>query len=434
MKNLKTLTKIFAIILLGINCIFGQNPVPGKAQLKTIMLKNCSIHVGNGTVISNGEIVFTNGIISYVGAVTKNFPNNSTIIDLQGKQVYPGLISAASKVGLSDVESIAAVNDFQETGSINPNVRTLVAYNTDSDVIPTVRGNGVLISQATPEGGFLSGQSTIFNMDGWNWQDAALKADDGIWVNWPPIMSRNFSNETFTFALTKNEKRKESIQELDKILNDALAYSANKTLTKNLKLEALAGLFEGTKVFYIRTELAKEMIEAVKFAQDHNIKKMAIYGGLEAPFCLDFLKENKIPVILNGIHQVPSRTDDPVYSNYSLPSVLQASGIQVVISYGGLGWRTRNLAFLAGTAAAFGLAKEEALKMITLNPATVMGIDKMVGSIEVGKQATLVISNGDLLDMKESKVEMAFINGKTVDLDDKQKQLYKKFSQNIGNK
>jgi imidazolonepropionase-like amidohydrolase len=432
MRNIKKNTILgFSLTLLTF-CTFAQNPLPGKKQEKPIVLQNCTLHIGNGTVIPMGQIVFDKGIIIYTGSVTKNFPANATVIDLSGKQVYPGLISANNALGLSEIESIAAVNDVIETGSINPNVRALVAYNTDSDVIPTVRGNGILITQATPEGGFLSGQSSIFNLDGWNWQDAVLKADDGIWINWPPLLSRSFSTETLTFETKKNEKRKEPLLELDKILNDALAYSTNKALTKNLKLEALIGLFDGSKVLYIRTDEAKEIIESVKFAKDHMIKKIVIVGANGARECIDFLKENNISVLLNGTHTVPARSDDAVYSVYSLPYYLHKAGIQTVISYGGLSWRTRNLAFLAGSAVAFGLEKEEALRMITLNPAKILGIDALVGSLEVGKQATLVISKGDLLDMKESKVEMAFINGKSVDLNDKQKNLYRKFSENIG--
>lgn len=432
MKNIFKITLITSFVFaINISKILAQNPVPAKAQTKTVMMQNCTIHVGNGSVINNGEIVFSNGLITYVGPVTKNFPNNSTVINLEGKHVYPGLISMDNHLGLSDVESIAAVNDYQETGSINPNVRTLVAFNTDSDVIPTVRGNGILISQAAPVGGLISGQSTVFNLDGWNWQDAALKIDDGVWLNWPAMFSNTFSLETMSVVLGKNEKRKESVQELSKLLKESLAYSFNKS-PRNLKLEAMIGLFDGTKTLNIRSEIAKEIIEAVQFAKAHQVKKIAIFGGSEAAECADFLKENNIPVVFNGVHEVPTRTDDPVYTNYNLPNVLYKAGIQTVISYGGLGWRTRNLPFLAGTAVASGLDKEQALKMITLNPAQIMGIDKLVGSLEVGKQATLIVSKGDILDMRFSEVQMAYIQGKEVDLNDKQKNLYKKFSQNIG--
>jgi imidazolonepropionase-like amidohydrolase len=431
-NNLKLSSRFISLLFISIYHFkgFAQNPAPGKSQTRPIVIQNATIHIGNGVVIPNGEIAFDKGIITYVGPTTKNFPNNANLIDAKGGEVYPGIISMANHLGLSDVESIPAVNDYREIGSINPNIRTLVAFNTDSDVIPTVRGNGVLISQATPTGGMVAGQSSVFNLDGWNWQDAVLKADDGIWLNWPPFTNRTLSFETFTFINSKNEKRKEAIQELDKLLNDAKAYIQNKS-ARNLKLEPLEGLFDGTKVWYIGADMAKEIIEAVQFAKEHGIKKIAIYSGLQAIDCADFLKENNIPVILNNTHETPSRNDDAVYSNYSMPYELQKAGVDVVISYGGLGWRTRNLPYLAGTAVGFGINKEDALKMITLNPAKLIGIDSKVGTLEKGKLATLVLSKGDLLDMRTSEVKMAFIQGKEVNLGDKQKALYQKFSENI---
>ena len=431
--NMNCFLKIVLSICLILNFskVSAQNPLPGKAQDRPIVIQNATLHVGNGNVIINGEIAFEKGVITYVGPVTKNFANNAQVIDAKGGHIYPGLISMANHLGMSDIESIAAVNDYREMGTINPNVRTLVAFNTDSDVIPTVRGNGILISQATPEEGMISGQSSVFNLDGWNWQDAVLKADDGVWVNWPAFTNRTFSPETFTLVNSKNEKRLEQIRELDKLFVDAVAYKSSNS-TKNLKLEAVTGLFDGSKTWYIHADLAKEIIDAVQFAKAHGIKKMAIYGGSQALDCVEFLKENNVPVIVNNTHEVPNKYDDAVYANYDLPGKLQKAGIQVVISYGGLGWRTRNLPFLAGTAAASGLEKEEALKMITLNAAKVLGIDNLVGSLEKGKQATLIVSKGDVLDMRTNELAYAFINGKTVNLDNKQKQLYKKFSENIG--
>jgi imidazolonepropionase-like amidohydrolase len=433
-KNKVSILKaIFTQIVLFIalkNNVLSQNPVPALSQPKPIVLQNATIHIGNGNIIQNGEIQFESGIIKYVGVVTKNFPNNANVIDLKGKHIYPGLISMANILGLSDVESIAAVNDYREMGSLNPNIRTLVAYNTDSDVIPTVRGNGILISQATPQNGLISGQSSIFYLDGWNWQDAVLKADDGVWINWPPIMSRNFSFETFTFTVSKNEKRNAAIQELEKLLTDTKAYSISKT-TDNLKLAAMAGLFDASKRAYVRADQPKEIIEAVQFLKKNGVKNITIFGGSHAMECASFLKDNDIAVVISSTHETPSRGDDPVYQNYKLAYDLQVAGVEVVISYGDLGWRTRNLPFLAGTAVSFGLDKEQALKMITLNPAKLIGLEKQVGSLEIGKHASLIVSKGDILDMRTNTVEMAFIQGKEITLDDKQKALARKFEKNI---
>jgi imidazolonepropionase-like amidohydrolase len=407
----------------------AQNPLPGTAQTKAILLKNVTLHIGNGQVLANSSIMFDKGIITQIGQNIN--PTAQTEVQLlDGQHVYPGLISMGSQLGLTDIESIAATNDHTEMGSLNPNIRTLVAYNTDSDLIPTVRSNGILLSQAAPSGGFLCGQSTVFQLDGWNWQDAALKPDDGIWLNWPAIATRQFNAESQSVQLTKNEARTQPLADWHKILTDAQVYNPSN-MPQNLKLEALKGLFDGTKVLYIRANEAKEIIEAVQTAQKYGIKKIAIVGGSHVLDCLQFIKDNNIPVILDNTHLSPSRPDDPVHQHYQLPTLLHRAGIHTVISYAGLGWRTRNLAYLAGTAAAFGLDKETALQMITLAPAQIMGIDKQVGSLQVGKHATLIVCPSDLLNMATSQPSQAYIQGRKVDLSSKHTQLNQRFSKNI---
>lgn len=409
----------------------AQNPVPAKAQAKPVMLFGGTAHLGNGQVIQNAIITFEKGKITNVADASTVRVNREGIdfYDISGKHVYPGLISPATHVGLAEIESVPATTDYNETGQVNPNVRALIAYNADSEIIPTLRSSGVLVSQAVPEGGIVTGQSSIFEMEGWNWQDAALKADDGIWLNWPQFLSREFNPETFSVNTTRNTRRDAILRELDKTFKDAKAYIGGTPNSRNLKMEAMKGLFDGSKILYVRTDFGKEIIEAVQFAKAQQVSKIVIVGGAECESVLDFLKENKIPVILGGVHELPARADHDVYLPYKLPGILHKAGILASISYSGLSWRTRNLPFLAGTAAGFGLDKEEALKMITSNTARIMGIDAQVGTLEVGKHATLVVSAGDLLDMRSSVVEMAFIQGKKIDLDDKHKRLYKKFSE-----
>ncbi len=408
----------------------AQNPAPGKPQTRTIVLTGGTIHVGNGQVIPNGTVVFANGVITGVGANLSYQAQEVELIDVTGKHVYPGLIAANSTVGLTEIASVRATDDHNETGQINPNVRALVAYSADSEIIPTVRGNGVLVVQAVPDGGVVTGQSSVFNLDGWNWEDAALKADDGIWLNWPPLFNRGGGVFEGPTTLRKSDTRQPILAELERTFGDARAYAQLPApATPNLKLEAMRGLFDGSKALYLAADYGRDIIEAVKFAQRMGVKRPVLAGGAEANQCLDFLRESKIPVILGATHELPYRTDDDVDLPYRLPSLLQKAGIPVAISYGGLSWRTRNLPFLAGTAAGFGLEKEEALKMITSVPAQILGIADRVGTLEVGKQATLLVSKGDLLDMRTSVVERAWIQGRAVDLDDKQKRLYRKFSE-----
>jgi len=321
-----------------------------------------------------------------------------------------------------------------EVGGINPHVRALVAYNTDSELIPTVRSNGILITQATPQGEIVAGMSSIMQLDGWNWEDAALKKDDGIHINWVGYFKRDFDYNTFTVSTKKNDKRDETLREVDKTFNDAIAYIKTKPAVTNVKMEAMRGLFDGSKILYINADYGKEIIEAIQFAKSKGIKKIVITGGEESLLAADFLKENNIPVILNATHRLPNSADDDTDISYKLPYLLAQKGVLVGLGYIGLNWRTRNLPFLAGTVAGHGMDKEDALKLITANNAKILGIDRMVGTLEVGKHATLIVSAGDVLDMRTAKVEHAFIQGRKVDLDDKQKRLYRKYSEKYGTK
>jgi imidazolonepropionase-like amidohydrolase len=412
----------------------GQNPAPALPQSKSIALVGGTIHVGNGKIIQNGTIVFDKGIITAIGDASTNFDKaNTETISVSGKQVYPSLIAPSALAGLIEIASVKATTDHQEIGQYNPNVRALIAHNTDAEVIPTIRSNGILIGQTTPVGGIISGTSSIMEYDGWNWEDAALKKDDGIWLNYPALISRQFNQEELRFMVQKNNKYLEQKNDLEKFLAEASAYaSLTNPNPKNLKLEAMKGIFDGSQRLFIRVDYGKEIIEAVSLAKKHQVKNIVIVGADDADLALDFLKENKIPVILDGTHRLPENADDDVWKPYKLPSQLMKAGLTVGMYYTETFWRTRNLPFVAGTAAAFGLEKEEALQMITANNAKILGIDTLVGTLEVGKNATIVVSAGDILDMKTSRVEMAFIRGKKINLDDKQKRLYQKYSEKYG--
>jgi imidazolonepropionase-like amidohydrolase len=433
MKNIKYIYLL--VFQLVANTIFAQNQAAGSPQTKAIALVGVTIHTANGQVIENGIIVFNKGIITAVGGATTTYDKaNTETIDLKGKSIYPGLISPANELGLTEIDAVRATNDMVEIGGINPHVRALIAYNTDSELIPTVRSNGILITQATPQGEIVAGTSSIMQMDGWNWEDAALKKDDGIHINWVGYFKRDFDFATFTASTKKNDKREEVLREIDKTFNDAIAYSQTKPSVSNVKLEAMKGLFDGSKTLYISADYGKEIIEAVQFAKAKGVNKIVIIGGEESLLAADFLKENNVPVIVNTTHRLPNSVDDDTDIAYKLPQLLAQKGVLVGLAYIGLNWRTRNLPFLAGTVAGHGMDKEEALKLITANNAKILGIDKMVGTLEVGKHATLIVSAGDVLDMRTAKVEHAFIQGRKVDLDDKQKRLYRKYSEKYGTK
>ena len=424
----KLLISIFTLASL---MSYGQNPAPAKPQTKTIALMGGIVHIGNGQVIPNGVVLFTNGVITNVvdGTTVRLNLNDVETIDVSGKHVYPGIISPASTVGLQEISAVHSTVDTREVGVLNPNIRALVAYNTDSEIIPTIRNNGVLITQAMPQGGTISGSSSVMMADGWNWEDAALKKDDGIWLNWPDYLARDFNFEDFTTVVKKNEKRAAAIEALRATFADAKAYAALSNPTPmNLKLESMRGLFSGKQNLYVRADYGKDIMEAVTFAKAMGVPKVVIVGGEEAYRVVPFLKENNVSIILSKLHRLPNREDEDVDMPYKLPSILQKGGVLVGLSYADEWWRTRNLPFLAGTAAGFGVMDhEEALKMVTSNTAKILGVDNLIGTLEKGKQATLFVSAGDALDMRTNVVEQVFIQGRKVNLDDRHKRLYKTY-------
>ncbi len=413
--------------------LYAQKPTvpsPGQPQSKPLLLTGGTAHIGNGTVIPVSVIRIENGKITMVADMTtiRINPEGATVLDISGKHVYPGLIATNTSIGLIEIGAVRATNDRGEVGDLNPDVRALIGYNTDSHVIPTVRSNGILLAQIVPAGGFLSGLSSVVQLDAWNWEDAAYQKDNGLYMTWPATMQYNWEEG----RLKPNEKYSEQYQSLLQLFSEAKAYCSETThMPQNLKLEAMCGLFNKTAKLYVQANSTKEISEAVNFAKQYGVAPV-IVGGYDAWQVSDLLKENNVPVVLQRTHQLPHREDEDVYLPSRLPKMLKDAGVLFAITVGdgwdGF-WDQRNLPFEAGTAACFGLSKEEALQAITLSPAKIMGIADKTGSIETGKDANLIVSKGDVLDMAGNYIEQAFIQGRMVDLDNKQKALYRKFMQ-----
>lgn len=413
--------------------LYAQVPVPVKAQSKPIALVGATAHLGNGKVIANSVIAFDKGKLTMVAESASN-PNLTGYeqINVSGKHVYPGFILPDSPLGLVEVSSVRAMNDVNERGELNPNVRAQVAYNTDSEMITTMRLSGVLLAQATPSGGRISGTSSFMELEGWDWEDATHTPDVAIHLYWPGMMKQEFDFATFSSTEVANKDYDKEVGTLSQFFTDAVAYGQSPTKEVNLKLDAMQGLFDGKKALMIYTGRPKEIIAAINFAKKFGVKRMALVGGSGAYLVTEFLKENNIPVILHQTHSLPEHTDDDVDLPYKLPYLLTQAGLSVSIGHEGMPARARNLAFYAGTAVAYGMDKEEALKMITLNPAKAIGVDGRVGTIEIGKDATIFVSEGDVLDMKTCLVSHAFISGKLVNLPTKQEELYERYSKKYG--
>lgn len=409
------------------------------AQTKSILIVNGIAHLGTDSVIQNSIIGIKDGKIVLVAAGTDKIDSTgyTEIINAAGKHIYPGFIAPNSTLGLSEIESVRATADFKETGTTLPNVRSLIAYNTDSKIIPTVRTNGILLAQVTPRGGLISGSSSVVMLDGWNWEDATYKADDGIHINWPKMQARKFleDEDTFVGPYEKNKEYTKQTNELKKLFADAKAYhEAESKEETNLRFESLKGIFNGTQTLYIHSNNVKEIIEGVNFAKQNAIKRVAIVGGRDSWRITELLRENNVSVIVSRVHDLPERTDDDVDQSFKLPYLLQKAGVLFCLNNEGRmeAMGARNLPFMAGTTVAYGLTKEQALKAITLNAAKILGIDKTTGSIEVGKDANLFISTGDALDMRTNNLEQAFIRGNRIDLNNEQKALYEKYKKKYG--
>ena len=434
MKNLIKI--IFVSVLLVASLSFAQQ-TPASKQSESILITGVTAHIGNGQVIDNASIGFDNGKITYVGnasdATTTNF---SKIINASGKHVYPGFIATNASLGLAEVDAVRATRDFAEVGGFIPHIRSLIAYNAESKVVESMRPNGVLMAQITPRGGRISGTSSIVQLDAWNWEDAALKVDDGIHMNWPGVFQRGrwWLGEDPSFKPSKNYTKQ--VNEIASFFNNAKAYLKQGQKEKNLPYEAVKGLFDGSQKLYIHASREKAIVDAVNWAKNAGINNLVLVDGDEAGLVSDLLKKHNIPVLVPRPHRLPWAEDHDAIGTFKLAKQLTDKGLTVAIGMQGQMERmnTRNLPFYAGTYAAHGLDKEKAVQLITLNAAKTLGIDDIVGSLEVGKDATLFISKGDALDMRTNSIDKAFIQGRDISLETHQTKLHKRYMEKYSSK
>ena len=422
--------KLIIAFLIVSSSVFAQNK-------KHVLLMNGIAHLGNGKVLENSLISFLDGKIELVAdarIVKIDISKFDTTINLYGKHIYPGLIAPNCILGLQEAESVRQTSDYSEVGDYNPHIRSLIAYNAESKILETVKTNGVLYVQSTPRSGIISGMSSVLATDGWNWEDAVLKADDGIHLNFPKSIQHP-SILVEQQPSDKNNKYTEQVKELSTFFENAFAYSKQvNVIDKNLRYEAMRSIFDGTKNLYIHTDYVKDIIGAINFTKLFNLKKVVLVGGKDSYKVTSLLKENNIAVMLNRLHDLPDLLEAEIDLTYKLPYLLQKDSVLFCLQNQGdmEAMNARNLAFLAGTAAAYGLTKEQALQSVTLNSAKILGIDNLVGSIESGKLASIVVSDGDILDMKTNHIILAYINGRRINLNNFQTELYKKYSNKLG--
>ena len=412
--------------------VFAQDDVyPAAKQNKKTAIVGATVHVGNGQVIENGTVVFDNGKIVYAGDAAAA-PKAENTIDAKGKQVYPGLILPSSNLGLQEISGVRGSTDINEIGEFNPSVRSIAAYKAESVIINTLRLNGILLAHTIPGGQLIAGQSSVVQLDAWNFEDAAYKTDMGMHFYMPSLLSRGGGRgfgRGFGGAPAGDPIKEalDKIESVKAIFREAKAYhqkGADKQI--NLKLEATKGLFNRTQKLFVHCDQIKQMIVAIDFVKEFGFD-VVLVGASESWQIADLLKANNIAVILTQEHSLPTSDDDDIDQPYKAASALQKAGVLFCLNDDDPQNRGRNLMFNAGTAAAYGLGKEGALQAITLNAAKILGVADKTGTLEVGKDANIVISEGDILDMKSSIVTDAFIQGRAVAITSKHKQLYERY-------
>ena len=409
-------------------------PTPGPDQSRSILILGATAHLGTGDVLEDCAVGFRNGEIDYVGrSFQVNRQKYDDILDATGQHLYPGFIVTNTTLGLQEIGAVRATQDQYEVGTFRPNVRSVIAFNTDSEIPPTVRTNGVLMGQITPRGGVVSGSSGVVHFDGWNWEDAAIAMVDGIHLNWPSTHHRHRSDGKIDIQRRKTYDQQK--HEIDRFFGEAQAYAAApRGSVTDVRHEGMRGLFDGSLCLYVHTNDARAITEAVHFKRDLGIERMAVVGGYDAYLVADLLRENDVAVMLQSVHSLPRFADDDVDLPFKLPKLLMDEGLTVALQVDKrmTEMNSRNLPFYAGTARAYGLTEEQAIQALTRNPARILGIDDQVGTLERGKTATMFLSEGDALDMRTNSLTNAWIEGREIDLDNRQRQLYRKFQTKYG--
>lgn len=435
-NKIKNMNKLGILAALTLQCGFGtlsslavgSDQIPGAPQKKPIILRNATVHTVSGDVIENGSILLEEGKIKAIGTNIP-FPGESEIVEAKGKHIYPGLMDSFSSIGLVEIDSIRASIDTSETGNINPNVRAAVAFNPDSEAIPVARANGILTTVITPTGGLVAGRTAVMMMDGWTWESMTLKPDVSMVFTWPRYTkARVRRGPDESDAATDSDK----LGALHDLIRETKAYFHAKAASGSdqpvdLRLEAMQSVVEGKTPMLVLANSLKQIQTAVAFAKEYELK-MILVGAADAGHCLPLLKEAGIPVVVSSTYRLPPRHDSSYDDAYALPSVLQQAGISFCIAGDGRfgASMVRNLPYHAASAVAFGLTEAQALRSITLSPAEIMGVADRVGSLEVGKDATLFIADGNILEIP-TLVSKAYIQGRVADLSSKHTQLNEKY-------
>ena len=400
---------------------------------ETIALVGGTVHPVSGPEIRGGTVVFVDGKITAVGAAV-TVPPGAKVVDVAGKHVYPTLIPAATNLGIVEIQAVRATNDVTEIGDLNPEARADVAMNLDSELIPVTRSAGVLVAGITPTGGIVSGSGAAMKLDGWTREDATLKAPAYVAVAWPDLTIDRSPQARFSVRI-QEKRRDEAVAKLKDLFAEARAYGKARAAEKTAavprhdfdpRLEALLPAIDGSIPVVVHAQRLAQIRDAVKWASEEKLR-LVIWGGADAWRMADELAKAGVPVILESPLVLPVREDDPYDAQFADAGVLDRAGVRVAFNDGGDdASNVRNFPQLAAMAVAYGYPREKALASLTLEPARILGVDGRIGSLEPGKDATFILTDGDILDLR-TRVVGAYIDGRALDLSDRQKRLYERY-------
>ncbi len=404
------------------------------AENDTFLLKGATIHTMAGRNIQNGSILVRDGKIAGVGE-NLTPPAGVRVIDAVGMQVYPGMIDSASTIGLSEISAVRETSDVAELGNFNPQLRASIAVNPDSEHIPVTRANGITTVLALPDGQMISGQASLIDLNGWTTEEMELKRSAAMHLHMPTIgggggrgEGRFFGAGRLPYEEAKKNFEKQMV-ELNNFFEEARRYAQAKTARQpgfqpNLKLEAMIPVIEGKTPLLVTAVRERAIRDAIAFSDKQKIK-IILCQASDADKVSDEIKKRDIPVVLGPTLSLPLEEDAAYDRPFDTPANLYKAGVK--FSFGTFSNEfSRNLPYQAAAAIGFGLPREEAMKAITINAAQIFGVANQVGTIEEGKSADFMVTNGDPLE-EPTQIKQLFIRGKVVDLENKHHQLYERY-------
>lgn len=421
-----------AALLLAPPAALAHPLVPGKAPDRPIVLRGGDLYTISHGILAATDLRIEGGKIAAIGPGLPT--DGAEVVELGGARVYPGLIAASTQLGLVEIGAVRATRDQQEVGDLTPEVIAHTAYNPDSELLPTIRSHGVTTVESTPAGRLLRGRSSILHLDGWTKDDAGVLLDAGLHLAWPAVAVRGGGEGRRQSPEEQKERMAQDHTALRDFFRQARAYAdaraARPDAVVDLRFEAMRAVLAGEKPLFVHADDVRQIREAVAFAVEQKVRMVLVDGG-EADAATALLIEHQIPVLIGGTLVVPDREDDPIDRRYALPARLHQAGVRFALADPGT-TDVRNLPFHAGHAVAYGLPADVALRSITLSAAEILGIADRQGSLDIGKDATLFVSTGDVLDPLTQKVTHMWIAGRPVDLDDRHEALYRKYAEKVG--